>query len=161
MSSARRHQFDRSLPCRLEADGVGLALDALHPNAAQHQHGKRWIVMATLMLLPRAWPFWCGARPTCPQRMSWNLFLAFMLIPQALLPLAALIYASGMIQDEQEEQTFTYLLIRPIPKWAFYTVKLIATLTVTILLTVFFTVLTYVAIYLGRGGDTWEIAGRC
>ncbi len=90
-----------------------------------------------------------------------EFILAFMFIPQALLPLAALIYASGMIQDEQEEQTITYLLVRPIPKWALYTVKLIATLTVTILLTVVFTVLTYIAIYLGRGGDTWGIANRC
>ena len=32
----------------------------------------------------------------------------------------ALLYASGIIQDEQEEQTITYLLIRPIPKWLIY-----------------------------------------
>ena len=36
--------------------------------------------------------------------------LLWILIPQALLPLVALLYASGIIQDEQEEQTITYLL---------------------------------------------------
>ena len=42
-----------------------------------------------------------------------EFLLAFMFIPQLLLPLVALLYASGMIQDEQEEQTITYLLDPP------------------------------------------------
>ena len=42
----------------------------------------------------------------------------------------------GIVQDEQEEQTMTYLLIRPIPKWALYSVKLLATLTTTVILAV-------------------------
>ena len=71
----------------------------------------------------------------------------FMFIPQALLPLVALVYASGILQDEQEGQTITYLLIRPIPKWALYIVKLLATITMAILLTAVFTALTYAAIY--------------
>ena len=32
------------------------------------------------------------------------------------MPLTALVLASGMIQDEVEEQTLTYLLIRPLPR---------------------------------------------
>ena len=75
--------------------------------------------------------------------------MAFMFIPQALLPLVALVYATGIIQDEQEEQTLTYLLIRPIPRWAIFMVKLLATLTTTVLLTAVFTALTYVAVYVG------------
>src|SRR5207248_250657 len=72
-----------------------------------------------------------------------EFMLVFMFIPQALLPLMGLIYASGMIADEQEEQTITYLLVRPIPKWAIYLVKLLATLTTTVILTAIFTALTY------------------
>jgi ABC-2 type transport system permease protein len=84
-----------------------------------------------------------------------------MLMPQALLPLLALLYASGMIQDEQEEQTITYLLIRPLPRWALYVVKLLATLTTTVVLTALFTAITYAAIYLGSEAPIWEMGRRC
>ena len=50
--------------------------------------------------------------------------LVFGLIPQALVPLTALLFASGMVQDDVEEQTLTYLLIRPIPRWPIYLAKL-------------------------------------
>src|SRR5271169_50179 len=105
----------------------------------QHMHGKRWIVMGVLFLLPAGLAIL--VRITSPSVPSiWLEFLfAFMFIPQALLPLVALLYASGMIRDEQEEQTITYLLIRPISKWALYCVKLLATLTTTVALTAFFT----------------------
>ena len=85
----------------------------------------------------------------------------FMLIPHAVLPLAALIYASGIIQDEQEDQTITYLLIRPLPKWAIYVVKLLATITTTLILTWVFTTLTYAAIYLGAGTTPPDLPMRC
>ena len=101
----------------------------------QYFHGKRWLVVRTT------------ARDVPP--MALEFALAMMFIPQLLLPLVALLYASGMIQDEQEEQTITYLLIRPLPKWAIYVVKLLATLTTTVALTAIFTLLTYAAIYAG------------
>jgi ABC-2 type transport system permease protein len=118
----------------------------------QHLHGKRWIVLAILFLLPAALA--AIVRATAPDAPSIILefLFAFMFIPQALLPLVALLYATGMIQDELEEQTITYLLIRPIPKWALYFVKLLATVTTTVLLAAVFTALTYAAVYLG--GDT-------
>ena len=84
-----------------------------------------------------------------------------MFIPHALLPLVALVYALGILQDEQENQTITYLLIRPIPKWALYIVKLMATIVMAILLTAGFTALTYAAIYIGgdsRAGTTSSFA---
>jgi ABC-2 type transport system permease protein len=90
-----------------------------------------------------------------------EFMLVFMLIPQALLPLVALIYASGVIQDEQEEQTFTYLLIRPIPKWAIYVVKLLATSTVAVVLTGAFTSLTYAVIYAGTDWHGPNVLVRC
>jgi ABC-2 type transport system permease protein len=87
--------------------------------------------------------------------------LAMMFMPQLLLPLVALLYASGMIQDEQEEQTLTYLLVRPLPKWAIYVAKLLATLTTTVALTCVFTALTYAAIYLGADAGDESVVVRC
>src|SRR4051794_22531871 len=115
----------------------------------QHLRGKRWMVIAILFSIAAALAI--VARMTAPDSPPvFNEFiLAFMFIPQALLPLVALIYASGIIQDELEDQTITYLLIRPIPKWALYIVKMLATFTTTIALTFLFTCLTYVAIYAG------------
>ncbi len=116
--------------------------------------------MAILMLLPAGLAILVrGTAPNVPSIVLEFLFV-FMFIPQALLPLAALIYASGIIHDEQEEQTFTYLLIRPIPKWAIYLVKLLATLTVTVFLTTIFTALTYAAIYLGADSSGHNILLR-
>jgi ABC-2 type transport system permease protein len=115
----------------------------------QYFHGKRWIVVALLFLLPAALGVLLRTTARDVPPMGLEFALAMMFIPQLLLPLVALLYASGMIQDEQEEQTITYLLIRPLPKWAIYVVKLLATLTTTVALTSFFTLLTYGVIYLG------------
>jgi ABC-2 type transport system permease protein len=127
----------------------------------QYVHGKRWIVMGLLFVLPAALSILL--RATAPKIPGGGLefLIVFMLIPQALLPLVALVYASGILQDEQEEQTITYLLIRPIPKWALYLVKLLATLTTTVILTAFFTALTYAAIYVGGDAGGENIALRC
>jgi ABC-2 type transport system permease protein len=127
----------------------------------QHLHGKRWMVSAALFLLPAGLAvFVRSTSPDVPGR-GLEFMLAFMFIPQGLLPLLALLYASGVIQDEQEEQTITYLLIRPIPKWALFAVKLLATLTTTVLLTVLFTGLTYVAIYAGGDREGQNVVARC
>jgi ABC-2 type transport system permease protein len=127
----------------------------------QYVHGKRWMVMGLLFVLPAALAILL--RATAPKIPGGGLefLIVFMLIPQALLPLVALVYASGMLQDEQEEQTITYLLIRPIPKWALYLVKLLATLTTTVMLTAFFTALTYAAIYVGGDAGGENIPLRC
>lgn len=84
--------------------------------------------------------------------------LVYNLIPQALVPLAALVYSSGMIQDEVEEQTITYLLIRPLPRWAIYVGKLAATVVVTTGLTAVFTALTFLEIGWGQA-DYWASGG--
>ena len=49
-----------------------------------------------------------------PAAENLQFALIFNLIPHALAPLAALLYATGIIQDEVEEQTLTYLLLRPL-----------------------------------------------
>ena len=61
----------------------------------------------------------------------------FNLIPHALAPLAALLCAGGIIRDEVEEQTLTYLLLRPLPRTAIYAVKLLASLITAAILTSF------------------------
>jgi ABC-2 type transport system permease protein len=126
----------------------------------QNRHGKRWLVMALLMLMPLALAIVVRCTSRNVPGVGMEFMFVFMLIPQALLPLVALIYASGMINDEQEEQTITYLLIRPIAKWSMYVVKLLATVMVAVALTIVFTSLTYVAIYWGTG-DGGMVLRRC
>ena len=98
----------------------------------QHLHGKRWMVVALLFLLPAGLAMLIRLTRADVPSLFLEFVLLWILIPQALLPLVALLYASGIIQDEQEEQTITYLLIRPIPKWVIYAIKMAATWTTTI-----------------------------
>jgi ABC-2 type transport system permease protein len=126
----------------------------------QHLHGRRWMVMAALFLLPVGLSILIRATAPDAPPVGIEFLIAFFLIPQALLPLVALVYASGIIQDEQEEQTLTYLLVRPISRWALYLVKLLATLTTTVALTAVFTILTYATIYVGTDTSFGEVARR-
>jgi ABC-2 type transport system permease protein len=115
----------------------------------QHLHGKRWMVIGALCSLPAGLAILVRATSSDVPPMALEILLAMMLLPQLLLPLVALLYASGIIEDEQEEQTITYLLIRPLPKWAIYVVKLLATITTTVALTAIFTTLAFAAVYIG------------
>ncbi len=117
--------------------------------------------MALLLILPACLVLLI--RGTASQTTSGILEFSFvfMFIPHALLPLVALVYALGILQDEQEAQTITYLLIRPISKGALYIVKLMATIVMAILLTAGFTALTYAAIYIGGDGSGHDIVIRC
>jgi len=153
-------RFQSSIPRGRSLDFTALAtLYTL--TLRQYLHGKRWMVMGVLFLLPAALGLLIRfTAPNAPP-VSLEFVLAFIFIPQALLPLVALTYASGMLQDEQEEQTMTYLLIRPIAKWALYLCKLLATLTTAVVLTAFFTALTYAAIYLGAESRPQDVLFRC
>jgi len=113
-----------------------------------------------LMLLPAGLAILVRSTARDVPAVGLEFIFAFMFIPQALLPLVALLYASGVVQDEQEEQTITYLLIRPIPKWALYGVKWLATVTTTVTLTALFTGLTYAAVYVGAEGGGMEAVRR-
>lgn len=127
----------------------------------QHLHGKRWMALAVLFLLPAglATLIRWQAHPGPPNRFL-EFVLSWMLIPQALLPLIALLYASGIILDEQEDQTITYLLIRPIPKWLIYLVKMAATWTTTVALVIILTALTYTAVYFRSDNTLAEVLPR-
>lgn len=130
----------------------------------QHRHGRRWIGTLGLTLLPTliAIIIRCTDHYAAPRSMEFGL--VFMLIPQGLLPLLALVYASGVVQDEQEDQTITYLLVRPIPKWIMYLIKWVAALTAAEILAMVAIVLTYAAIFCGThgaAGSASYIAERC
>jgi ABC-2 type transport system permease protein len=127
----------------------------------QYLHGKRWLVMIALFLMPVGLAITVRVHARHPSSTLLEFLAGFMFIPQALLPLIALLYASGMIQDEQEEQTITYLLVRPIPKWAVYCVKLFATWTIAVMLTIVLTLLTYAAIYVGTDSPVIDVVVRC
>jgi ABC-2 type transport system permease protein len=127
----------------------------------QHLHGKRWIAVVLLFLVPVCMAILIQNTRAAVPSLLLEFVLMWMLVPQALLPLVALLYASGIIQDEQEEQTITYLLIRPINKWLLYWVKMAATWTTTVVLVTMLTILTYAAIYAGAGTDWSAVSLRC
>jgi ABC-2 type transport system permease protein len=115
----------------------------------QQSRGLRLVSFAVLFCLPAVFAaashlfHW----KVTNAELEWSLVFAF--IANALVPLLTLLFAGGMIQNEIEEQTLTYLVVRPLSKWAIYLTKLLATVLLTGLLACVFTTVTYVAIYLG------------
>jgi ABC-2 type transport system permease protein len=127
----------------------------------QYLRGKRLLIIGVLFLLPSCVAAVVRYYEPNVQLHIMEFALVFKMIPQVLAPLAALLYASGMVQDEVEEQTLTYLLVRPLPKWAIYLTKLAATLLITAVLTTVFTALTVVVIHVGEPGLEWStLIGR-
>jgi ABC-2 type transport system permease protein len=118
----------------------------------QHLRGRRLLILSLLFLLPSVLAAVVRLAPYPPEPGHLEFAFVFNLIPHALAPLAALLYAAGIIQDEVEEQTLTYLLLRPLPRWALYATRLAVTWLVTAALTAVFTALAYLVIY-------WNAAG--
>jgi ABC-2 type transport system permease protein len=115
----------------------------------QHFHGRRLLVLSLLFALPAALAAVVNLASRFPPGADKLQFVfIFNLIPHALAPLAALLYATGIIQDEVEEQTLTYLLVRPLPRWAIYAVKLLATVLMTSIVTAVFITATFAVIAL-------------
>lgn len=139
---------------RVDATAV-LALFRM--TVARLVRGRRLIVLSLLYSLPIAIAL-LGQRYD-PHYDPGNVELAliFGLIPQTLLPLTALVFASGMIADEVEEQTLTYLLIRPLPRPMIYATKLAATWTVMAMLAAFFTTITYAVVFLSYRVQIGEV----
>jgi ABC-2 type transport system permease protein len=157
MSPADRRTTDPLV--RTSRAGACLALYWL--TLRQHLHGKRWMAVALLFLIPAGIALLVRSTTSEVPSLFLEFVLSWVLIPQALLPLIALLYSSGIVQDEQEEQTITYLLIRPIPKWLLYLTKMAATWTTTVLLVVVLTILTYAAIYIRTDVDLNAAVLRC
>jgi ABC-2 type transport system permease protein len=126
-------------------------LTVVRITAARQSRGIRLVIIALLFSLPIVIAavtrqFQVAYRPD-----SVEGDLIFGLIFSALVPISALLFAAGMVQDDIEEQTLTYFLIRPIPRWAIYLAKLVGTFAVTALRAVVFTIATLVTLYWGEG----------
>src|SRR5262249_8351577 len=115
----------------------------------QHTHGRRMLVLGLLYALPCGLAILLRSLSSPAPAEILEFALVFNLLPHGLAPLTALLYAAGVIQDEVEEQTLTYLLVRTLPRWALYVTKLLATWCVTTLLVAVATLALYVAIYWG------------
>ena len=121
-------------------------------SAGRMLRGRRLLILSLLFALPTLFAVLAQKyEPRFDTRTAEIAFI-FGMIPQALVPLAALVYASGMVQDEIEEQTLTYLLIRPIPRGLIYLTKLAATILITSTIAAVFTTLCLVVTYQGD----WE-----
>src|SRR5947207_904564 len=125
-------------------------LTVVRITAARQSRGRRLLVLALLYSLPIAIAILTRRYQTPYRPEPVESVLIFGLIFPALVPLSALLFATGMVQDDLEEQTLTYFLIRPIPRWAVYLAKLLATFLVTALRAVVFTIGTLVAVYWGE-----------
>ncbi|HEY7326461.1 MAG TPA: ABC transporter permease subunit [Gemmataceae bacterium] len=113
----------------------------------QQLRGRRPLVLSLLFLLPAVLAIVFKFLPFPPTTDVLEFALIFNLIPHALAPLTALLYAAGAIQDEVEEQTLTYLLIRPLPRWALYVTRTVAAWLTTTVLTALFTTVALTVIY--------------
>ena len=137
-------------PARRGASAEMSALAALFAlTVRQHTHGRRLFVLGGLYLLPCILAVVLRNLPHPAPAEAMEFALVFALVPHGLAPLTALLYAAGIISDEVEEQTLTYLLLRSVPRWALYLTKLAATLCVTTALVAVAVAALYVAIHAG------------
>lgn len=127
-------------------------------SARRYLWSKRALVIASLFVLPSAICLLTRQFDDRPRNPKWyteqEMLTILVFIPTLLTPLAGLLYGAGMIQDEIEEQTLTYLLVRPIPRPAIYVAKLLACLLATTVISVVFTLLAYVCLRYGTDGFT-------
>jgi len=126
----------------------------------QQASGKRLWVLAFLFSLPSVIAIIVRTMHSTNAPAENEDALIFSLLANALVPFAALWFASAMIQDELEEQTLTYLLVRPLPRWVIYLSKLAATIAVTAALSAVFSFMAYLAVYAGLEPAHPEIADR-
>src|SRR5262249_5002022 len=81
---------------------------------ARQSRGLGLLVLAALFALPIVFALLIRQYPGTYRPARVENVVVLGLIFTALVPLSALLLATGMVQDDVEEQTLTYLLIRPI-----------------------------------------------
>jgi len=155
---------DQEWPVRLSRRVPFSAVAALlNITAARQVRGRRLLILCLLFALPILFAVLAHRFQNPYQLEDVEAVLIFGLIPNAFLPLAALLFSSGMVQDDVEEQTLTYLLIRPIPRWLIYLVKVAGTWLVISLLNALFTAAALAAVYWGTAALTpvalWQRTG--
>lgn len=89
--------------------------------------------------------------------------LVLMLLPSVLVPITGLFLASGMIRDEIEGQTLTYLLVRPLWRPALYVTKWKAAWLISFLLAAASTLILFIGMYAGVAEPSGWLprCGRC
>jgi ABC-2 type transport system permease protein len=137
------------------ASGSVMSIDAVRTllglSLQRIVRGRRLLLLSVMFLIPSVVAGLARHyNPTEDVSRGLLELLMFYMIPNALVPFSALMLGSGQIQDEVEDQTLTYLLIRPMPRWLIYLVKVVATTLVTAALTGVFTLVTLAAIYLNN-----------
>ena len=138
--------FARPFPLSHRID-VAAIWTVVRITLARQSRGRRLLVIAMLFTLPIVIAVLGRRYDVYYQADRVENVLIFGMIFQALVPLTALLFASGMVQDDIEEQTLTYLLIRPVPRWAIYFAKLMATFLVAVVRAVIFTTATLIVIH--------------
>jgi ABC-2 type transport system permease protein len=146
---------------RWQGGGIGPLWTVFTLTLRQFLRGKRALVVLALALLPAGLALLVrsideGQHSQGPPKPEIEFVFLFYFIPHTLLPLTALLYGSGLILDEQEDQTLTYLLVRPLPKWGLYVSKLLAAICMVSLLVAVFVPLTYMTTYLGSP-EWWDV----
>src|SRR5258708_3682385 len=89
---------------------------------------------------------------------SYNL-LSFMLIFRFILVILSIVFITGVIAQEVEQKTITYLLTRPVPRWRILLPKFLAAVLVTIL-TVCLSAFLVALVAYGPGGLGQSHLGR-
>jgi ABC-2 type transport system permease protein len=122
----------------------------------QFVRGRRLLALAALFLMPTVLALLIRHfNPRYQDEVAQTEeILIFYMIPQALVPLGALVLASGMIRDEVEGQTLTYLLIRPLPRPSIYVAKFLAAWCISAALAAVFITFALAAIHWGAE-DFW------
>jgi ABC-2 type transport system permease protein len=128
---------------------LGALATVVRITVARQLRGKRIWLFALMFALPAALAVLIRrhAEPYVPEDSA--MALLHVLIPQAIVPLTALLFASSLVQDDVEEQTLTYFLIRPIPRWSIYVAKVAGAVLTTSVLAALFTTATVAAIWWG------------
>lgn len=129
--------------------GFSSCLALFETSLRQFARGRRLLVLIALFALPLL--FVGLTRYFDPEHETkvgdLELQILFYFIPQVCIPLSALLLAGGIIRDEIEEQTLTYLLIRPVPRPAIFLVKLAAAWCMAAGLAALFSALTVALIH--------------
>lgn len=134
---------------------LGPVLTLLGLSVRNFLHGKRFIVLLLLFLAP-AGLMLVNRLVLAPKvardierygshggfdlekfNIATQYVTTYAFLANFLLPFMALLLAGSIIRDEQEEQTLTYLLTRPIARWMIYVVKLLAAWLVCVLIVLF------------------------
>jgi len=82
-------------------------------------------------------------------------FMVMTLYRPTLLLLSTLFYGSAVVREEVENKTLTYLLLRPIPKWAIFLGRYLAAILIVLLLLAASLVLSYSVCALEGGFGTF------